>query len=169
MDEYGMNEFEMIKKADVMRIINAENAAVLNNRKERSTDEVLCAIASQINGLQATAKSGRRLIDADAFSEQYGNYYAEEGPAEGFIGTVGELIAKQPTIEPEVRHGRWVYDETIGGMKHYYCTSCKERDPGNECFADENQILWFAFCPKCGARMDATDTNVGGKGGAENG
>lgn len=24
------------------------------------------------------------------------------------------------------------------------------------------------FCPNCGARMDATDTNVGGKGGAEN-
>ena len=51
MDEYGMNEFEMIKKADVMRIINAENAVVLINLKERSTDEVLCAIASQINGL----------------------------------------------------------------------------------------------------------------------
>lgn len=46
--------FEMIKKADVMRIINAENAVVLNNLKERSTDEVLCAIAAQINGLQAT-------------------------------------------------------------------------------------------------------------------
>lgn len=102
MDEYGMNEFEMIKKADVMRIINAENAVVLNNRKERSTDEVLCAIASQINGLQTTAKSGSRLIDADAFSEQYGNYYAEQGPAEGFIGTVGELIAKQPTIEADI-------------------------------------------------------------------
>ena len=52
MNEYGMNEFEMVNKADVMRIINAENAVVLNNLKERSTDEVLCAIASQINGLQ---------------------------------------------------------------------------------------------------------------------
>ena len=102
MDEYGMNEFEMIKKADIMRIINAENAVVLNNRKERSTDEVLCAIASQINGLQTTAKSGNRLIDADAFTEKYGNYYAEEGTAEGFIGTVGELIAKQPTIEADI-------------------------------------------------------------------
>ena len=55
MDEYGMNEFELIKKADVMRIINAENAVVLNNLKERSTDEVLCAIASQINSLQTKA------------------------------------------------------------------------------------------------------------------
>ena len=52
MNEYGMNEFEMVNKADVMRIINAENAVVLSNLKERSTDEVLCAIASQINGLQ---------------------------------------------------------------------------------------------------------------------
>ncbi len=54
MNEYGMNEFEMIKKADVMHTINAENAVVLNNMKEKSTDEVLCAIASQINGLQTT-------------------------------------------------------------------------------------------------------------------
>lgn len=42
-----------------------------------------------------------RLIDADSFSEQYGNYYAEQGPANGFIGTVGDLIAKQPTIEAQ--------------------------------------------------------------------
>lgn len=48
---------EMIKKEDVMRIINAENAVVLNNLKERSTDEVLCTIAAQINGLQTTEKS----------------------------------------------------------------------------------------------------------------
>lgn len=45
---------ELIKKADVMRIINAENAVVLNNLKERSTDEVLVAIAAQINGLQTS-------------------------------------------------------------------------------------------------------------------
>lgn len=96
MDEYGM-----IKKADVMRIINAENAVVLNNLKERSTDEVLCAIASHINDLQTTAKSGRRQIDADAFSEQYGNYYAEEGTEDGFIGTVGDLIAEWLQEEEE--------------------------------------------------------------------
>lgn len=72
-----------------------------------------------------------------------------------------KFLAEQPTIEAEtVRHGRWVYDETIGGMKHYNCTNCKEHNPGNECIADENQILWFEYCPKCGARMD---------GGADNG
>lgn len=66
MNEYGMNEFEMVKKADVMRVINEENAVVLNNLKERSTDEVLCAIASQINGLQTTAKSSEADIDRAA-------------------------------------------------------------------------------------------------------
>ena len=64
-----MNEFELIKKADVMRIINAENAVVLNNRKERSTDEVLCAIASQINGLQTTAKYATDSTDSAKFCD----------------------------------------------------------------------------------------------------
>lgn len=53
-----------------------------------------------------------------------------------------------------LRHGKWMYDETIGGMKHYCCSNCKKITPGNECFADENQILWFKFCPKCGAEMN---------------
>ena len=42
------------------------------------------------------------LIDRDAFAEKYGNYYAEEGPEYGFIGTVGDLIAKQPVVN------RWI-------------------------------------------------------------
>lgn len=73
-------------------------------------------------------------------------------------------LAYLPTIEAEpVRHGRWVYDDKIGGLRYYQCTNCRKND--NECLADEHEIKWFKFCPKCGARMDATDTNVGGKGG----
>lgn len=53
-----------------------------------------------------------------------------------------------------LRYGEWVYDETIGGMKHYYCSNCKNVTPGNECFADENQIRLFKFCPKCGVKMN---------------
>jgi NAD-dependent SIR2 family protein deacetylase len=53
-----------------------------------------------------------------------------------------------------LRYGKWVYDETIGGMKHYYCSNCKKITPGNECYVDENQILWFKFCPKCGVKMN---------------
>lgn len=91
-----------------------------------------------------------RLIDANAFTEQYGNYYAEEGPEEGFIGTVGDLIAKQPTIEPEVRHGRWKcigeYEEFSEEMADYFCESC-----GYVISRLKNQKP--KFCEGCGARM----------------
>lgn len=104
-----------------------------------------------------------RLIDANAFTAQYGDYYAEEGTESGFIGTVGCLISKQPTIEAEpVRHGRWINDT--------FCSECK-RFPVDVSVSISNQELtkYFSRCPHCGARMDATDTNVGGKGGADNG
>ena len=98
-----------------------------------------------------------RLIDADALIQTYccgcanKEFCAEESCK---YYRFMRRIETAPTVEVEpVRHGQWVYDETIGGMKYYYCTSCKECDPGNECLADENQILWFAFCPKCGAKM----------------
>jgi hypothetical protein len=101
-----------------------------------------------------------RLIDANAFSEQYGNYYAEQGPAEGFIGTVGDLIDKQPTIEGEpVRHGRWIpteYDGYADGYPVYDAFECSEC--GHEHNGEEDTLT--AFCPDCGAKMD---------GGSENG
>lgn len=119
-----------------------------------------------------------RLIDANAFAEQYGNYYAEEGPENGFIGTVGDLIAKQPTIESEpVRHGRWIEkppyaDETVKGLEfQIVCSWCDEQNASIT--FDENSVpiaktfYRTRYCPNCGARMDATDTNVGGKGDEE--
>lgn len=98
-----------------------------------------------------------RPIDADAFSEQYGNYYAEEGPEEGFIGTVGELIDKQHTIEAEpVRHGRWIVHTTWHGMFgliHSECSECK--------FDRNGDLSSWKFCPNCGAKMDLrTPTEV---------
>lgn len=101
-----------------------------------------------------------RPIDADAFSEQYGSYYAEEGPEEGFIGTVGDLIAKQPTIEPEVRRVK-------------RCEYCKGRSYTKKPLTVITRTMkrvnvCFNFCPNCGRDMRATDTNVGSKGGADN-
>lgn len=92
-----------------------------------------------------------RLIDADAFTEQYGNYYAEEGPSEGFIGTVGDLIAKQTTIEPEVRRGHW---EDIPGMDNtVFCS---------ECLAAANKKLAMRYkgCPFCLAVMNEGADNA---------
>ena len=38
-----------------------------------------------------------RLIDADALIEKCGNWYVEEGTESGFIGTLKNLLAIQPT------------------------------------------------------------------------
>lgn len=46
-----------------------------------------------------------RLIDADALIEKCGEWYVEEGPEDGFIGTIKQLIDTQPTIQSEQR---WV-------------------------------------------------------------
>ena len=43
-----------------------------------------------------------RLIDADALVTKYGDYYVEEGPEDGFIGTLKCLVDMQPTI------GGWI-------------------------------------------------------------
>ena len=76
------------------------------------------------------------------------------------------IVSKQPTIEPEVRHGRWdeiqCFSEHGIEMASYECTSC-----GND--IERQRGLVPQYCEFCGAKMDATDTNVGGKGGAENG
>lgn len=46
-----------------------------------------------------------KLIDADALIEKCGEWYVEEGPEDGFIGTIKQLIDTQPTIQSEQR---WV-------------------------------------------------------------
>ena len=101
-----------------------------------------------------------RLIDADAFTEQYGNYYAEEGPEEGFIGTVGELIAKQPTIEPEVRHGRIIEGRYPNENK---CSECGQifRDDIQFIYPyDENSICKTPKrCPECGCYWEGDADN----------
>lgn len=88
-----------------------------------------------------------RPIDADAFTEKYVNYYAEEGPEEGFIGTVGELIAKQPTIEAEpVRHGHWVLtrDEQY---EYCHCSECGYDTGENWMIGSE-----IPYCSQCGSK-----------------
>lgn len=61
---------------------------------------------------------------------------------------VRNVLNGLPTADVQpVKHGEWEYEHTIGGMKHYHCTNCK-------CIADENQILWWKFCPNCGCKLD---------------
>ena len=42
-----------------------------------------------------------RIIDADALIEKCGDWYVEEGTESGFIGTLKNLLATMPTIQPE--------------------------------------------------------------------
>lgn len=101
-----------------------------------------------------------RLIDANAFTEQYGNYYAEEGTEEGFIGTVGYLIAKQPTIEAEpVRHGKWIAAKIDATETKFQCSECgREVKCGNDYFMKPTKHVnaSYPYC-HCGAKMDLGD------------
>jgi hypothetical protein len=58
---------------------------------------------------------------------------------------------KQTTIEPEVRHGRWIWFESEGTFIHLRkCSECGDI----KAQAETN------FCPNCGARMDLIETDV---------
>jgi len=41
-----------------------------------------------------------RPIDADALIEKCGGWYVEEGTESGFIGTLKNLLATEPTVQP---------------------------------------------------------------------
>lgn len=103
-----------------------------------------------------------RYIDADALKEKYGDYYAEEGTAEGFIGTVGQLIDNAPTVDDLIvaiagrtngktqavldavrPKGKWIVNTGNSYIEPpYFCS---------ECNGSNN---WKApFCEHCGADM----------------
>ena len=101
-----------------------------------------------------------RLIDADALKQHY-NVPDAEGVF-SYCDKIMRVIDEQPTIEPEVRHGRWIecdYKHMEHGMietepKAGLC--CSECRTG---FKKKN-MTYKQYCPACGAKMD---------GGADNG
>lgn len=58
-------------------------------------------------------KSMGRLIDADALKAKCGEWYTEEGLAEGFIGTIGQLLDEQPTIEERKTDGFTTWEKSV--------------------------------------------------------
>ena len=86
------------------------------------------------------------LISRQAAIDAYGDWYVEEGTAEGFIGTVKQLLESLPSAQPERKKGKWIPHEDDDG-EHYgdKCSECGE---------------WYVmpygktnFCPHCGAYM----------------
>lgn len=46
--------------------------------------------------------------------------------------------------------GEWIYDTTIAGMRYYRCSICAN---GYNTIANECEINWWKFCPRCGSKM----------------
>lgn len=72
-----------------------------------------------------------------------------------------EIVDRQPTIEPEVRHGRWIHSDTLdykdpNGVIHVHgmCSCCRL------IYDFRDMTSRFKFCPNCGARMDGGTENV---------
>ena len=89
-----------------------------------------------------------RYIDADALIEKCGEWYTEEGSEEGYIGTLKQLLDKQPTIEP--KQGKWIDAEIRhedGVLPIQVCSECKTFYPL------EYTGGGHRFCPNCGADM----------------
>lgn len=98
---------------------------------------------------------------------------AETPYGEGYnraLEDAASLVTLMPTIEPEVRHGRWIecdYKHMEHGMVEtepkagLCCSECRTA-------FQKKKMTYKQYCAACGTRMDATDTNDGGKGGADN-
>lgn len=104
-----------------------------------------------------------RTIDSDSLKAEIESLDAESNnliykcALEDMLQFFVELIDKQPTIEPEVRHGRWVekvdnFHSNIP-MRYSECSVCGRTE--NPCWAES-----WKYCPSCGAKMD---------GGVDNG
>lgn len=107
-----------------------------------------------------------RLIDANALKAEaralgnIGDNDFERGFCWG-VDEVVNLIESAPTIKPEVRHGKG-------------CEYCKGRSYTKKPLTVTTRTMkrvevCFNFCPNCGRDMRVTGTNVGGKGGTDNG
>jgi hypothetical protein len=86
-----------------------------------------------------------RPIDADALIQNYcGACANKEFCAEESCQyyEIRRRIETAPTIEPEVRHGRWI----VKGQE-IYCTECNEESLYNPFGASK----FSRFCPNCGS------------------
>lgn len=95
-----------------------------------------------------------RLIDADALAVSdmakiIDNYLSCQCNL-----TVGLAAEMMPTIEPEVRHGRWLLlPNRTAPSKIFQCSEC-----GNVTVHEHfSQNGYYAYCKDCGAKMDGGD------------
>lgn len=103
-----------------------------------------------------------RPIDADLMKAEVESLDAESNnriyqcAMEDMLQFFIEFIDKQPTIEPEVRHGRWI-EETEPDENGNVISMC------NQCYCTDEHCknIKVPYCWHCGADMR--------EGGADNG
>jgi len=87
-----------------------------------------------------------RPIDADALIEKCGGWYVEEGTESGFIGTLKNLLATEPTVQSEPHEGEWEQIQRCA----------RDAQPDLECPFCKHRIGWFdmgRYCAGCGAKL----------------
>lgn len=61
-----------------------------------------------------------------------------------------DCIKSQPTADvQEVRHGKWLYEDSDRGWTDYKCSDC-----GNIISTVAQDEDLYSYCPYCGAKMD---------------
>ena len=92
------------------------------------------------------------LISRQTAIDAYGDWYVEEGTAEGFIGTVKQLLEGLPPAQPEQRTGYFIgteFDGYADGSPVYYEWKCSECG----CVFEDDEPT-YNYCPNCGAKME---------------
>lgn len=98
-----------------------------------------------------------RLIDADALIEKCGNWYVEEGTESGFIGTLKNFLAIQPTVQPErdipIKPNETT--DTAWGIPHRQavCPKC-DYYLGHVVFLGDDKGKKVTYCETCGQAID---------------
>jgi DNA-directed RNA polymerase subunit RPC12/RpoP len=62
--------------------------------------------------------------------------------------------ANDGTEKIDSKCGQWIYEDKVVGKRYYYCSNCtKTNDTLYETLADEDEVKWWKYCPRCGAKM----------------
>jgi rubredoxin len=83
-----------------------------------------------------------RCIDADALEKEGWSLHRTIRVDEHTEEYQTKPLKQVPTIEPERKKGKWIYNQKRGTTKIWTCSEC-----------DWNDIGEFNFCPNCGADM----------------
>ena len=107
-----------------------------------------------------------RLIDADELTDKFLKYYTEKEKCGEFTFVACEIkqgfadmVVDAPTVEAEpVRHASWERVETDeDGYSRFRCPNCdwKTVFSRSPCRGMDD----YAYCPRCGAKMDGDNEN----------